>query len=51
MGSPAGDIPATGKSIEIRGCQVVQIADGQTESIHRYLDLATMMTQLGLSGV
>ena len=50
MGSPAGDIPATGKSIETRACQVIQIADGKVQSIHQYLDLATMMTQLGLSG-
>ena len=50
MGSPAGDIPATGKSIEVRTCQVIQIADGKTQRIHHYLDLATMMNQLGLSG-
>ena len=50
MGSPAGDVPATGKSIEMRGCQVIQIADGKAQSIHHYLDLATMMTQHGLSG-
>jgi hypothetical protein len=50
MGSPAGDIPATSKSIEVRACQVIQIADGKTQSIHHYLDLATMMNQLGLSG-
>jgi predicted ester cyclase len=47
--SPTGDIPATGKTIEMRACQVVDAAGGRARSIRQYLDMATMMTQLGLT--
>ncbi len=30
--SPNGEIPATGKSIEMRACQVVEIEDGKVAS-------------------
>ena len=49
--TPGGDIPATGKTIEIRACQVVDIADGKARSIRQYFDMATMMAQLGVSPV
>lgn len=47
--SPNGEIPATGKSIEMRACQVVEIEDGKVASARQYFDMATMMQQLGLS--
>ena len=49
--TPAGDIPATGKKIEMRACQVVDIADGKARGIRQYFDMATMMTQLGVNAV
>ena len=49
--TPAGDIPATGKKIEMRACQVVDIADGKARGIRQYFDMATMMSQLGVNPV
>ena len=46
--SPAGEIPATGKTVEIRACEVVEIEGGKAKSIRHYLDMTTMMQQLGL---
>jgi len=49
--TPSGDIPATGKKIEMRACQIVDVKDGKAQGIRQYLDLATMMAQLGASAV
>jgi steroid delta-isomerase-like uncharacterized protein len=48
--TPAGDIPATGKAIEVRACQIIDVEDGKAQSIRQYFDMATMLTQLGVSG-
>jgi steroid delta-isomerase-like uncharacterized protein len=51
MMSPTGDeIPATGKSMEMRSCIVSTISDGKVAMQTQYFDLMTMMTQLGLVG-
>lgn len=47
----AGEIPATGKPIELRACQIVDVADGKTQQIRQYFDMATLMAQLGVTGV
>ena len=47
----AGEIPATGKPIELRACQIVDVADGKTQHIRQYFDMATLMAQLGVTGV
>jgi len=49
--TPAGEIPATGKPIELRACQIIDVADGKTQHIRQYFDMATLMAQLGVSGV
>jgi predicted ester cyclase len=49
--TPSGEIPATGRKIEMRACQIVDVADGKARGIRQYLDLATMMAQLGASAV
>jgi steroid delta-isomerase-like uncharacterized protein len=47
-----GQIPPTGKKIEIRACQVVEITNDQVQVIRHYFDMMTMLQQLGaLSGV
>ena len=46
--TPAGDTAPTGKSIEMRACQVVKVADGRVASIRHYFDMTTMLQQLGL---
>lgn len=45
----AGQIGATGKTIAVRACQVVEIADGKAKNMRQYFDLATLMQQLGVA--
>lgn len=47
---PSGRIEATGKSIDIRACQIVELANGKTRSVRHYFDMATMLRQLGITG-
>jgi steroid delta-isomerase-like uncharacterized protein len=47
--TPNGEIAATGKSIEIRACQIVEVEDGKAKSMRQYFDMMTMMRQLGLT--
>ena len=48
MMGPEGEIPATGKSFEMRSCQIIEMQGDRAVSIRHYFDLATMMSQLGL---
>jgi len=45
--TPGGALPATGRKIEIRACQVVDVADGKVTAVRHYFDMATMLQQLG----
>ena len=47
--TPTGETAATGKKIEMRGCQIVDVADGKVRSIRQYYDMATLMSQLGVN--
>ncbi len=47
--TPGGQIAATGKPIEIRACQVVEIAGGKAKSERQYFDMATLLKQLGVA--
>jgi len=47
---PGGEIPATGKKIEIRACQVVEVAGDKVKSIRHYFDMATLLQQIGAMG-
>lgn len=49
MQIPDDVIPATGKSLEIRTCRVIEIEDDKVKSIREYYDQMTMMQQLGLA--
>jgi steroid delta-isomerase-like uncharacterized protein len=46
--SPAGEIPPTGRKVEIQIAEVYQIKDGKIALLHAYYDGATIMRQLGL---
>ena len=46
--SPSGDVAPTGRTVENRFCEVLRIEDGKILGSRTYLDLATMLTQLGL---
>lgn len=43
-----GEIPPTGKPINVRQVQVVELRDGRARSIHTYFDRLELMGQLGL---
>jgi steroid delta-isomerase-like uncharacterized protein len=47
--TPAGQIPATGKPIEVRACQVIEVADGKARVIRQYFDMVTLFQQLGIA--
>ncbi|HEX6509355.1 MAG TPA: nuclear transport factor 2 family protein [Chloroflexota bacterium] len=49
--TPGGDIPATGKRVEVREAQLVTVdQDGLAIRFETYFDRREMMTQLGLTG-
>ena len=47
---PTGDVPATGRSVELRFCDTIQIRKGKVVRVHIYYDVMTMLRQLGLAG-
>jgi ketosteroid isomerase-like protein len=42
------EIPAIGKKVELPGVAVVTVRDGKIASERDYVDMAAMMSQLGL---
>jgi steroid delta-isomerase-like uncharacterized protein len=46
--TPTGPIPATGRSIEMRACQILEVAGEKVKSTRHYFDMATMLRQLGI---
>ena len=45
--TPNGEIPATGKKIELRAIQVVDVADDRVKSVRQYFDMGTLLQQIG----
>ena len=45
---PDREIPATGKPIELRSCQVVEVAGDKVKSLRHYFDMATLLKQIGV---
>ena len=41
-------IPATGKRVEMQGCQICEFKDGKMINARQYYDMMGMMAQLGL---
>ena len=50
MQTPAGVIPATGKSVGVRTCRIIEIKGDKVKPMRQYYDLMTMRQQLGLAG-
>jgi steroid delta-isomerase-like uncharacterized protein len=46
--APTGDIPATGRRVDIRYTGVHTVSGGRITSMHLYFDQAELLTQLGL---
>jgi steroid delta-isomerase-like uncharacterized protein len=47
--TPAGSFPATGRSVTLQLCDVLQITDGKVTSQRTYFDSGSLMTQLGVT--
>jgi steroid delta-isomerase-like uncharacterized protein len=48
METSMGSIPATGKSVTLHLCDVLEFSDGQVREQRSYVDTGSLMTQLGL---
>jgi steroid delta-isomerase-like uncharacterized protein len=48
FGTPMGDIPPSGKHVEVPFCDVHHLRDGRVTHSHMYFDVATLMRQLGI---
>ena len=42
-------VPATGKAVRVRGCDIATVADGMIVRHHFYFDQMELLTQLGLA--
>lgn len=50
MVTSMGEIPATGRSVTLKFCDVIEFRDGMIVNQRSYFDSGSMMTQLGLTG-
>jgi len=46
--TPDGEIPPTGRKVEFRACQVLEVAGDRARSMRHYFDMTTMLRQLGV---
>lgn len=46
--TPGGEIAPTGKKIEVRACQVIEMAADKVKVMRHYFDMTTLMHQLGV---
>ena len=45
---PGKDLAATGKQVELRACEVIDVSDGKVKTLRHYFDLSTLLRQLGV---
>jgi len=50
LSTPEGDVPPTGRSLRLRECDVLTVADGVAVAHRFYYDQVDFMSQLGLMG-
>lgn len=46
--TPDGEMPASGRSVEIRACQVFEVEAGRIKSSRHYFDMVAMIAQIGV---
>lgn len=46
--TPEGTVPATGRRVTLRGCDIIAVRDGRIYNQRAYYDQLSLMTQLGL---
>jgi hypothetical protein len=47
--TPSGDIPPTGRAIELPFCEVYRFQGGKISACNLYFDTGTLLRQLGLA--
>jgi len=47
--TPRGEIAPTGRTIELRACQVIEVSGERAKTIRQYFDMTTLLQQLGVS--
>ena len=48
--TPDGEIPPSGRAVELRACQVVEMEDGRPVVTRHYFDMQTLLQQIGVTG-
>ena len=48
LAAPGGKIPATGRSVTLQLCDVIQVREGKIKSVQSYFDSASLLMQLGV---
>ena len=48
LAGPGGELPATGKPVDLPGADFIRVSNGKVSSWHVYYDAGTFMSQLGL---
>lgn len=48
--TPSGEIPGTGKTIDLPFCEVYRLAGGRITSCRLYFDVMTLLRQIGVAG-
>lgn len=47
--TPKGEIAATGKHIDLRACNVIEVSGEKAKLQRQYFDMATLLEQLGIT--
>ncbi|HET9787826.1 MAG TPA: ester cyclase [Pyrinomonadaceae bacterium] len=45
---PGKDLAATGKKVELRACQIIEVSDGKVKTLRHYFDLSSLLQQLSV---
>lgn len=46
--TPDGEVPGTGRAVELHFCDILALRDGKIAEVREYYDTLSLMTQLGL---
>jgi steroid delta-isomerase-like uncharacterized protein len=47
LSMPGGQLAPTGRKIEVRACQIIEVSGARVQTIRHYFDMATLLQQLG----
>jgi len=47
--TPRGEVAPTGRTIQLRACQVIEVSGERVKAIRQYFDMASLTQQLGVT--